>query len=423
VKQAGGAPSRFARRLDANRTFRALTVYNYRLFISGQAVSQCGTWLQRTAQAWLVLELSNSPVALGLVIALQTLPVTFLSLFGGVVADRVPKRPFLMLVLSLEVVQAALLAGLTLSGAIQLWEVDVLAFTLGVLAALESPTRQSFVSELVGREHIQSAVSLNSSIFNAARIVGPGIGGVVIAAWGTGACFVLNAVSFLAVLLGLALIRPEQLFPSRRSPRGAVVTQLLDGLRYVARTPELLFPVVLLAFLGTFGYNFQVILPLLARYTLQSGAIGFGILDAAMGVGSLIGALGVAARLTPNRRSVLLAATGFSVLLMLVALSRLLLTSIPLLVGLGLVSVLYSALTNTTLQLRAPEEYRGRVLSLYLLLFQGTSPIGGALTGGLADLWGIEAALTVEAGICLLVVACAFFVLRRSRVVEAPLAG
>jgi MFS family permease len=170
-------------------------------------------------------------------------------------------------------------------------------------------------------------------------------------------------------------------------------------------------------------YNFQVILPLLARYTLQSGAVGFGTLDAAMGIGSLIGALGVAARLTPNRRSVLLAATGFSVLLALLAVSRLLITSIAILVGLGLVSVLYSSLTNTTLQLRAPEEFRGRILSLYLLLFQGTSPIGGAITGGLADVWSIEVAITVEAGICLVVVAVAFLALRRSHVVEAPLSG
>jgi MFS family permease len=328
-----------------------------------------------------------------------------------------------MVVLAFEVVQATLLAVLTLSGNIQLWQVDVLAFTLGVLSALESPTRQAFVSELVGRDHIQSAVSLNSSVFNAARIVGPGLGGLVIAAWGTGVCFALNALSFIAVLVGLALIRPAQLFPSRRAPRGAVLAQLADGLRYVSRTPELMFPVVLLAFLGTFGYNFQVILPLLARYTLQSGAVGFGILDAAMGVGSLIGAIGIAARLTPNRRSVLLAATGFSVLLALLSASRWLVVSMIILVGLGLMSVLYSALTNTTLQLRAPEEYRGRVLSLYLLLFQGTSPIGGAVTGGLADLWGVEVVIPVEAGICLVVVCIAFLFLRRSLTAEGLRSG
>ncbi len=407
-------------RMSHNRTFGALSVYNYRLFIAGQAVSQSGTWLQRTAQAWLVLELTNSAVALGLVTALQTLPYTFLSLFGGVVADRVRKRPFLLVVIGLEVVQATVLAALTLSGRIQLWQIYVLAFVLGVLTSLEAPTRQSFVSELVGREHIQSAVSLNSSVFNAARIVGPGFAGVVIAAVGTGVCFALNAASFLAVLLGLALMHPDQFVASRRAPRGAIHTQLLEGLSYVARTPDLRFPVILLAFLGTFGYNFLVILPLLARYTLDAGAVGFGALDAAMGVGSIIGALGVATRLTPNRRNVLLAATGFSILLACVALSRNLYVSMMILVVLGLLSVVYSALTNTTLQLGAEEQYRGRVLSLYLLLNQGTTPIGGAVTGSLAEAWGVQLAIGLEATICLITVAFGFGALRRGNQTQKP---
>jgi MFS family permease len=396
------------RGLLASRTFRALGSYNYRLFISGQLVSQCGTWLQRTAQAWLVLDLTGSPVALGLVAALQTLPILLLSLFGGVVADRVPKRRFLMLLLAGETAQAAVLALLTLSGHVQVWQIGVLAFVLGVLTALESPTRQALVSELVEPDQVQSAVSLNSSIFNAARIVGPGLGGVIIAVWGTGICFALNAASFLATLTGLFLMRPELLRASRRPARAAVWTQLADGLRYVARTPALAFPVVLLAFLGTFGYNFTVTLPLLARFTLDVGSVGFGSLNAAMGVGSLVGALGVAARVAPTRRNVLWAAAGFSLLFLLLALSRWYLVSLAILVVLGLLSVQYSALTNTSLQLGSREEYRGRVLSLYLLLFAGTSPIGGAITGGLADLWGIQVALGLEAVVCLLVVAGGF---------------
>ncbi len=400
--------------LSRNRTFGALSVYNYRLFITGQAVSQSGTWLQRTAQAWLVLELTNSAVALGLVTALQTLPFLLLSLFGGVVADRVPKRPFLMVVIGLEVVQATVLTVLTVTGLIQLWQIYVLAFVLGVLTSLEAPTRQSFVSELVGREHIQSAVSLNSSIFNAARIVGPGFAGIIIAAFGTGVCFALNAVSFVAVLVGIALMRPEQFVPSRRAARGAIHTQLVEGLAYVAHTPTLRFPVILLAFMGTFGYNFLVVLPLLARYTLDAGAVGFGALDAAMGVGSIVGALGVATRLTPNRRNVLLAAAGFSILLAAVAASQYLYLSMGILVCLGVLSVVYAALTNTTLQLGAEEQYRGRVLSLYLLLNQGTTPIGGAVTGGLADAWGVQVAIAVEAAICLVAVAVGFGALRRS---------
>lgn len=400
-------------RLLASRTFRALSNYNYRLFIAGQVVSQSGTWLQRTAQAWLVLELTGSPVALGLVTALQTLPATLLSLFAGVIADRLPKRPLLMAILVGEIGQAAVLAFLTLTGQIQLWQIYVLAVVLGVLNSLESPTRQALVSELVQPSQVQSAVTLNSSVFNAARIMGPGVGGVLIAAWGTGVCFALNAASFVATLAGLALMRPALLRPARRAARAAVWTQLADGLRYVARTPALTFPLVLLAFLGTFGYNFTVTLPLLARYTLDIGSIGFGTLNAAMGVGSLVGALGVAARVEPTRRNLLLAASGFSVLFALLAVSRWYGVTLGILVLLGAVSVQYSAMTNTTLQLQSREEYRGRVLSLYLLLLQGTSPLGGALTGVLANRWSISTALAVEAGVCLLAVSGGALWLRR----------
>ena len=352
-------------------------------------------------------------MALGLITALQTLPFLLLSLFGGVVADRVPKRPFLMVVIGLEVVQATILAALTLSGRVQLWHLDVLAFALGVLTALEAPTRQSFVSELVGRDRIQSAVSLNSTVFNAARIIGPGVAGVLIAVIGTGACFALNAASFVAVLLGLAFMRPAEFTVSRRASQGALVAQLVEGLAYVRRTPELLFPVVLLAFLGTFGYNFLVVLPLLARYTLNAGAVGFGVLDASMGVGAIVGALGIATWVAPQRRNVVLAATGFSVLLAGVAASQNLYLSMAILVLLGAVSVSYTALTNTILQLGAGEQYRGRVLSLYLLLNQGTTPIGGAVTGALAEAWGVQVAIGVEAAICLLAATIGFVVLRR----------
>jgi MFS family permease len=408
-----------APRRRPSRTFGALAIYNYRLYIAGQAVSQSGTWLQRTAQAWLVLQLTDSAVALGAITALQTLPFLLLSLFGGVVADRVPKRPFLMVVIGLEVVQATILAALTLSGRIELWHLYVLAFALGVLTALEAPTRQSFVSELVGRERIQSAVSLNSSVFNAARIIGPGVAGVVIAAVGTGVCFALNAASFVAVLAGLALMRPAEFVPARRAQHGRILSQLVEGLAYVLRTPELLFPVVLLAFLGTFGYNFLVVLPLLARYTLNAGAVGFGILDASMGVGSIVGALAVATRLAPERRNVLIGATIFSVLLGGVAASQNLYLSMGILMLLGAASVSYMALTNTTLQLGASEQYRGRVLSLYLLLNQGTTPIGGAVTGALAEGWGVQVAIGLEAAVCLATALVAFAVLRRGGPIRA----
>lgn len=382
--------------------FGALGSYNFRLFIAGQAVSQTGTWMQRTAQAWLVLDITNSAVALGLVTALQTLPVMVLSLFAGVLADRVPKRKYLIVMMSLELVQAVVMAALVLTGTIQLWEVDVLAFLLGILTALEAPVRQSFVTETVPREEMQGAVAVNSSSFNVARIVGPAIAGVIIAAWGTGMCFALNAVSFLATLAGLLLMRADLLYTSRRSGRGAVLTQLVDGLRYARASPTLLFPLVLLAFVGTFGMNFTVTLPLLARFTLNSGAVGFGGMDAAIGVGSLIGSIFLAARLAPSRRNIMLSAVGFSLLFLALAVSHTYVLSLVILVALGLVAMIYLPLTNTLLQVESREDYRGRVLGLYQFLNQGTTPIGGAFTGWLADRSGTELTLGIEAVVCLL---------------------
>jgi MFS family permease len=391
--------------LLSGRAFRALRTPNYRIYFVGQLVSQVGGWLQRIAQAWLVLDLTGSPAALGIVTALQFLPIMLLSLVAGVVADRFPKRPLLFVVNTIATLQAAALAALTLSGHIQVWHVYVLAALLGVVTAFDMPTRQSFVSELVRRDDVQSAVSLNSSVFNTARILGPGIGGVIIAVWGVGWCFLINAVSFVAVLASLALMRPDRFFALARARRAPLWRQLGDGLRYAWTKPELVFPLLLLAVIGTFGYNFGVALPLLARYSLDVGSVGFGALNAAMGVGSLVGALGVAGRSQPLRRELLVAGGVFGLLLLAVALIPWYGVVLAVLVALGVASITYSASTNTMLQLHSDDEYRGRVLSLYTLLFAGSTPIGGAVTGWLADRWGVQLALATEAGLCLLVVA------------------
>jgi MFS family permease len=383
------------------RSLRAFRNPNYRLYFFGQAVSQTGSWLQRVAQSWLVLDLTDSPAALGIVTAAQFLPILILSLFAGVIADRLPRRGLLYVISIIESIQSIVLAALTLSGTIQLWHVYVLAGVLGIASAFEMPTRQVFLSELVQRDELQSGISLNSSVFNAARIVGPGIGGVIIAAWGVGWCFALNAVSFIAVLISLAIMNMHHLREIRRAPRAALWAQLADGLRYSARTAALGFPLLLLAVIGTFAYNFGVTLPLLARYALDLGAVGFGSLNTAMGVGSLVGALGVAARLSPTRAVLVAAAGAFSTLLLAVAVSPWYVLTLLILVAAGVASVTYSAVTNTTLQLNSREEYRGRVLSLYTLLFAGSTPIGGAVTGWLANAWGIRVTMAIEAGICL----------------------
>jgi len=406
------------------RTLRALDNPNYRLYFFGQLGSQTGSWLQRTAQAWLVLvDLHGSPAELGLLTALQFMPIMVLTLFGGVVADRLPRRQLMFGIQAVATVQAVVMAALTLSGVVQLWHVYVLAFVLGVVSAFDFPTRQAFVSELVSREELQSAISLNSSIFNGARIIGPGFGGLIIAAWGTGWCFALNAVSFLAVLIALAMLDPKRMLSVKRPPRAPLWTQLADGLRYSAREPRLSFTIMLLAFMGTFGYNFGVVLPLLARDALDLDSVGFGALNAAMGVGALIAALGVVARLAPSDRKVQVSAVLFSLLLAVTAFAPWP-AVLVVLTALGLANVTYSALTNTLLQLNSEEIYRGRVLSLYTLLFAGTTPIGGALTGWLANAWGIRIALAIEAAVCIAAALGAGLYLRlRQRAAARPAAS
>jgi MFS family permease len=404
---------RTPRALQRGAGWRALEHTNYRLYFTGQVVSQSGTWLQRIAQSWLVLDLANSPAALGVLTVFQFAPAMLLSLVAGVAADRFGKRRLIMITSALEAVQAVALAAITLSGHVQLWEVYLLALLLGIFTSFETPARQAFVSELVPREDLQSAIALNSAVFNAARIVGPGIGGAIIAAWGAGWAFALNAASYLVALAALALLRPDRLFAGQRAPRGALLGQVLDGLRHASRSPRLAFPLALLAVVGMFGYNFGVVLPLLARYTLGVGAVGFGALNAAMGAGSLAGALLVTPRLSASTRSVALAGLGFSATLLVVALVPWYSVMLGLLTFLGVLSVMYSTGTNTTLQLASGEAFRGRILSLYTLLFMGTTPIGGAITGVLADRWGPQATVAVEAGVCLAAAVVGLAFLRR----------
>ncbi len=403
------------------RGWSALGSYNYRLYFFGQLVSQTGSWMQRIAQSWLVLDLTGSPAALGLVTVFQFLPITVLTLFAGVVVDRLPKHRLLIAIQVAGCIQAAALALLVLGGHIQLWQVYLLAFALGTISAFDLPARQSMASELVGREALQSAISLNSSVFNAARILGPGIGGVIVATWGVGWAFMLNAVSYVGVVGALLLMRRHQLFPSRRPARAAIWTQLADGLRYALRTPDLTFTLSLLAVVGILAYNFGVGLPLLARYGLDVGSVGFGAMNAAMGLGSLVGAVAVAGLIAPTRRNLLLTGGVVSATLLFVGLTPWYPVTLAFLVVLGLGSVLYSTTTNTILQLTSKEEYRGRVLSLYTLLFAGTAPLGGAVTGWLADARGIQATLALEGGVCLAAVTLSAILLIRYRAAHPTL--
>jgi MFS family permease len=304
-------------------TFRALRNRNYRLFYFGQSISLCGTWMQTIAQAWLVLQLTDSKIALGTVTMLQFLPITIFVLFAGVIADRVPKRNFILCTQTLAMTQALTLAALVWSGHVQLWHVYVLALMLGLANAFEQPTRQAFVVEMVGKDDILNAVALNSGMFNGARLIGPAIGGVVIATVGVKAAFLLNGVSFVPVIAGLLMMRMGELYAVNRRVAGPVnaLGELREGLAYAFRTPPVLLIIILVAIIGTFGYNFTVMLPLVDRYVLGRGSVGLGFMTAAVGLGALISALMLASRKRAAHSTMFLGAAAFALLLAAVALS------------------------------------------------------------------------------------------------------
>jgi MFS family permease len=406
------------------RTFRSLSIYNYRVYWLGQLISISGTWMQTTAQAWLVLKLTNSPTALGTVTLLQFLPVTLLTLFGGAIADRVPKRQLIFCTQSVGALQALLLGLLVVMNLVQLWQIYVLALVLGVVNAIDNPARQAFVAQLVGREQLQNAVALNSMLFNAARVVGPAFAGVLISAVGIGQTFLVNAASFLPVLLGLALMRAREFHAVAQPARGNVFRQVREGISYAVGTADVLRTLIMVGILGTFGYNFTTVLPLLAKYTLHAGALGLGLLTSAVGIGSVAAALGVASARRTSQAVILGAAMAFSLLLALVGLSAWLPLTLALLVLLGMASITFSSSANTRLQMSAPDELRGRVMSLYFLLFAGTTPIGGMLVGTLAAHAGVQATVVLLGLVCLLGVSgAALFARRGARPAQSEIAS
>ena len=392
-------------------TFAALKVPNYRRYIAGQAISLVGTWMQMAAQSWLVLTLTGSATKLGLIVALQTLPVLLLGPYGGVVADRVDKRRLMVCLQTLMGLQALALGLLTITGAIRLWQIGALAALLGVNNAFENPARQSFMLELVGGENLRNAVSLNSVLVNVARIVGPAVGGVLIATVGTGVCFLFNAASFAAVVTSLATLDRGALNLS--PPTGRAPGQLREGLRYVARNLELCVPLLMMAAVGCLAYEFQVSLPVMAREGLHVGAAGYGFMTAAMGVGAVAGGLLVAARGRIGLPMLVAAAAGFGVVLTLAALAPDLPLELAALALAGWASISFMATGNSTLQLTAEPAMRGRVMSLWFVAFQGSTPIGGPIVGWTMAQAGARAGLGLGAITCLLVALAGLITLQR----------
>jgi MFS family permease len=381
-------------------TFRALRTRNYRIFWFGQLVSQSGTWMQRMAQAWLVLQLTDSPFALGSIAALQFLPFPVLSLVGGVAADRFPKRRLLVVTQSIMAVQAVTLAALVTSGQIQLWHIYVLAVVLGVANGFDNSARQSFVSEMVGASDLPNAVALNSSLMNTCQVVGPTLAGVVITAAGIGACFWLNAFSFIAVIGALLAMRQSELFGVVAPNRGPLLQQLREGVRFAIRTRDVAVVMILIAMVGGFGFNFNVFVPLLARYALGSEAIGLGVLFSSLGCGAVCAALALAVRRDATEQTLLRGATALALLLVLLGLSRSFLVTSILLFGLGAAGVVVSSIANTRIQLSAPSELRGRVVGIFFLVFVILMPLGSLVVGTLSEQLGVQAALIICATFC-----------------------
>lgn len=398
------APSvEFTEASRVSQTFRALRHRNYRLYYAGQSISLSGTWMQTIAQSWLVLQITDSKTALGTVTMLQFLPITLLVLFAGVIADRVPKRKFLVFTMSLATMQALLLGFLVSTGWVELWMVYILAAMLGLANALEQPTRQAFVVEMVGKDDLLNAVALNSGMFNGARLIGPAIGGVLIAVVGVEAAFWINGVSFLPVIAGLLMMDPRHFYMQNNvAGKGRVdaLGELKEGISFAFHTPATLLIVILIATLGTFGYNFIVVLPLLAKYVLDGGADQLGFLTAAVGLGALISALLLASRSHATKFTLFVGAISFTALLGAVALSQWFLVTLPLLFALGLANTTFAATANTSLQVATPDHLRGRVMSLWMLLVAGSTPIGGFLTGFLADRIGVQEAIGINAAAC-----------------------
>lgn len=386
-------------------TFAALRHRDYKLFWTGHCVSVIGTWMQNVGQAWLVLQLTDSPFLLGLVSSLQFTPMLLLSLFAGVIVDRLPKRSILLFTQSALMVLAAVLAVLTSTGAVQYWHVLVLAALTGLVQTVDNPTRQALVIELVGKDDLTNAVAMNSMAFNVARLVGPALAGILIGAVGTAACFYINALSFLAVLASAYHIQAGRYAQVVKGK--ALLGDIRDGLSFIRRTPLVLTCIALVGVVSIFAINFNVLVPVFARDVLGLESTGYGFLMSALGVGALAGAINLASTSGRGPRIWLLLAGGAG-LTATHALLGLVRSPFIAAAGLGIMGFSMISLTvsaNTVIQLNVPNEYRGRVMSAYMLVFGGSAPIGALFAGAVASWLGAAAAWSVGGGIALTVVA------------------
>ncbi|MEX2211926.1 MAG: MFS transporter [Gaiellaceae bacterium] len=383
-----------------NRTFASLRKHrNYRLFFMGQLVSLSGTWMQTVALAWFVVELTSSPIAVGILAFCRFVPFTIFGLVAGVYADRFDNRRLVMSTQVSAMAVSVALAVLALSGGAELWLVYLLAALGGTATVFDAPGRHALTFQMVGRDELPNAVALNATLFNASRIVGPAIAGVIIATGGTGVCFVVNSVSFLAVLTALVLMRPDELYPlDRGDSRPTVLRGVRDGLVYAWRTPEVRLILAITTVLSTLGFNLNVLVPVLAEETLDAGPEVFGALTASFGAGALAGALLTATLSRASFKLVLAGSGGFGLATLALAPQAEVVVAAMLLFAAGVFFILWNSNSQTILQLTAPDHLRGRVLSLFLFAFAGLAPLGALVAGWLAHVGGTQLAFAVAGG-------------------------
>jgi MFS family permease len=379
------------------RTFASLKRHrNYRLFFTGQVISVSGTWMQNVALAWLVVELTSSPIAVGALAFCRFIPFTLFGLVAGVVADRIDNRKLVIATQSVSMLLSAILATLVLTGTESLWLVYVLAVLGGTALVFDAPGRHALTFQMVGRDELPNAVALNASLFNASRVVGPAVGGVLIAAFGVGLCFAINTFTFIAVLAGLLMMRKEELVPVERAKEPPTMMRgIREGLSWVLRSPDMRLVLSMVTVVSTVGFNFHVILPLLASDTLDTGPEVFGILSACFGGGALVGALLSAALGRASWKVLVLGTAGFSLCLLMLAPLDTVVPCAILLFATGTCFTLWTSNANSILQLRAPDHLRGRVVSLYLWAFAGLAPLGGLFAGWLCAIGGTQLSFAV----------------------------
>ena len=397
---------------------RALNHRDFRLFWIGQSISSVGSWMQSVGLSWLVLELTNSPFRLGVVSALQFGPVLLFSAIAGVVVDRTPKRPLIIATQTALMLPAFALAALAWGGWVRYWHVAVLAGLIGVVNALDMPSRQSFMVEMVGREDLLNAMALNSATFNAARVAGPAIGGLLIARYGIALAFLLNAISFLAVVINLAAVHAGS---EPRPRRGTTIREeLADGLRYATRTPLVALILGLIFSVSTFAMNHSVLVPLFARDVLHQGVHEFGLLMASLGAGAVVGAIAVAVVSygQPPLASVVVPGVGVAVAILTLGFVRYFALAAVILFLVGVMQIIFQNSCNTIVQVTVPDELRGRVMGVYMMVFAGATPAGATLIGTVAEGAGVPAACFVGGSLALLGVAFQLALWRRLKYAE-----